>query len=262
MQFLLAILALATTAHADQPGFLKDFNYQVTQLKTMGQAQALENAMSTDTRLYSICANRAHFWANDLARKKNVQVGKVFIHFTAAGEADEDVSWAYHVAPYVIVNGKEMVLDPVFAAFNKKPVELSEWTNHFGKSPNCVELDPLNNPDHLKLEQNNVGFDNVTPLSPKTGNARQYPSTEGYCYIRKVPMYYQYPSEIYGADLFKSGKPEFSVFDYQDFQENSVLNACQQAMNVKFKMEHSCFDYLGLKKKPGILQKLLQDDIF
>jgi hypothetical protein len=261
MQFLLAILALVSTAHADQPGFLKDFNYQVTQLKTMGQAQALENSLTTETRNSSICANRAHYWSYELSKFKNIQTGKVFIHFTALGEANENKEWAYHVAPYVVVNGEEMVLDPVFAEFKKRPVKMENWTNHFGKSKNCVVLDPLNNPEHLKLEKNNVGADFITPLDEKTGSARQYPSTLGICYIRKVPMYFQWPSEVYGSDLYRTGDSQYSQFNYESFNEEGVLAACKQAVKWSVQASQSCSDYLGIKAKPGFLQKLLQDDV-
>ncbi len=248
MHFILVILSLISTANASEPGFLEDFNYQVTQLKSVAQAQALENSLTVETRLTSICANRAHYWSYELAKFKNIQTGKVFIHFTKEGQAEENKEWAYHVAPYVIVNGEEMVLDPVFAQFRKRPVKLSDWTNHFGKSKSCVVLDPDHNPEHLKLELNNLGDDYKTPLDAKTGNARQYPSTEGICYIRKVPMYYQWPSEVYGADLFRAGNMQYSKFNYQSFDLDGVLQACRQAIKWKVQLQNSCSDYLGIKK--------------
>jgi len=249
MNLLFALLSLTVSAHADQAGFLKDFNYQVTELKDMGQAQALENLMTTDTRQMSICANRAHLWANDLARLRNIQTGKVFIHFTAKGEANENGDWAYHVAPYVIVKGEEIVLDPGFGVFGGKPVKLSAWTKYFGKSENCVVLNPTENASHLVLEKNDIGSDDVTPLSSRYGTARQYPSTEGICYIRKTPMYYQFPVDVYGVDLLHSGKSEFSAYDMKAFDEDSVLMACKQATSISFKMKHDCASYLGIKKE-------------
>lgn len=256
MLFIFAVLStiLTSTHAAEQPGYLKDFNYQVTQLKNVGQAQALENILSKETRSRSICANRAHIWANDLARFKNAKVGKVFIHFTALGKADENGDWAYHVAPYVIVNGQEMVLDPAFDVFGGKPVKLENWTNYFGKSKNCVVLDPVNNPRHLELEKNNLAGDWMTPLE-YMGGVRQYPSTEGICYIRKVPMYYHFPADVYGADLLHNGKTEYSTFEKTSFSDEDVLAACQQAMTVKFKLDHSCYDYLGIKKPQSFFQK-------
>lgn len=241
------------------PGYLSDFNYQVSQLKNVGQAQLLENFLTTETRNTSICANRAHQWSYELAKFKNIQTGKVFIHFTALGEANENKEWAYHVAPYVIVKGEEMVLDPSFAVFGKRPVKMEDWTLHFGKSKKCVVLDPANNPNHLKLEMNNVGADYISPLDERTGSARQYPSTEGICYIRKVPMYYQWPSEVYGADLYRSGKSEFAKFNYDAFDLEGVLQACKQAVKWSVQMNQSCADYLGIKKQPSLLDRILQE---
>ena len=259
MNLIFAILSLASVAHAEQPGYLKDFNYQVVQLTDPQQAQILESSLTTETRQTSICANRAHYWAYELYKFQNqVQTGKVFIHFTAAGEANENKDWAFHVAPYVIVNGEEMVLDPAFAVFNKRPVKMADWTNYFGKSKNCVVLDPIGNPEHLKLEMNNIGSDDKTPLSAVTGFARQYPSTEGICYIRKVPMYYQWPSEVYGVDLFHAGNPAYERFNYTGFDGDGVLQACKQAVKWNVQLQKSCSDYLGIKKSPGFLEKLLQ----
>ena len=237
-----------TTTPTPVPGFLSDFNYQVDQLKTLGEAQVLENFLTTDTRQHSICGNRAEMWSYELSKFKGVQTGKVFIHFTAQGEAKENADWAYHVAPYVIVNGQEMVLDPAFGVFNKRPVKMADWTNYFGKSKNCVLLDPSHNPEHLKLELYNLPSDDLTPLSNNIGTARQYPSTEGICYIRKVPMYYQWPSDVYGADLYRSGNSNYSKFDYENFDLQNVLSACQQAVSWSVQIKNSCSNYLDIKK--------------
>ena len=247
MHILLAIFTMISTANAQDIGYLKDFNYQVQQLSSMRDAQILENFLTKETRNTSICANRAHYWAYELAKFKNVQTGKVFIHFTAEGEANENKDWAFHVAPYVIVNGEEVVLDPAFAVFNNAPVKMADWTNYFGKSKKCVVLDPLHNPAHLKLEMNNVGSDSNTPLDAKTGYARQYPSTEGICYIRKVPMYYQWPAQVYGTDLMRTGNTRYSDFNFQSFDQQSVLQACRQAVRWDVQLSVSCSKYLGIK---------------
>ena len=259
MSLLLATLSIVSAAFAGQPGFLKDFNYQVVQLKSIEQAEFLENSLTTQTRTTSICANRAHYWSYELSKFQHVQTGKVFIFFTAKGEANENGDWAYHVAPYVVVDGEEVVLDPAFSVFNGKPVAMDDWTQYFGKSSQCIVLDPAHNPEHLKLEINNVGSDDKTPLSENTGNARQYPSTEGTCYIRKVPMYYQWPSEVYGVDLYRAGNLDFKKFNYQGFDGQNVLSACKQAVRWDIQLGHSCSDYLGIKEKPGFLEKLFQN---
>ncbi len=181
------LLGLAPIAQADPtPGYLSDYQYQVATVSTLEEAQSIMDLEVTETRLKSICANRAEVWTYMMNRKRGIQVGKVFIHFTQLGEADESKEWAYHVAPYIIVNGEEMVLDNGFGHFEGKPAAMKDWEKYFGKSENCVVLDPTHNPEHLALEQNNLPNDWVTPLTYKSGAARQYPTTFGICYIRKT----------------------------------------------------------------------------
>ena len=242
MILLLALFPMLASFAGQPAGYLKDFDYQVTNYDSWSDAYALEKLMSVETRDRSICSNRAHFWANDLARFRNIKVGKVFLHFTDQTESKTN-TWSYHVAPYVMVKGKEMVMDPVFYVFGGMPVTLDVWLKHFARTQNCLELDPMNNPEHLALEKNNLADDSMTPLEYK-GGVRLYPSKLAKCYIRKVPMYYQNPADVYGVDLFRSGKTEYASFERWYFDQNSVQDACQQAMSMKFKLKHSCMDYL------------------
>jgi hypothetical protein len=244
----LGMMGLGSMAQAqtESTGFLADYGYQVANLTSMRQAQSLMDTETRDTAKSSICANRADVWSYVMNRDRNVQVGKVFIHFTKDGEATENKQWAYHVAPFVYVNGQPMVLDNGFDVFNHQPVPLAQWENYFGKSDHCVALDPLHNPAHMALEQNNLPNDHVNPLTYTRGGARQYPSTEGICYIRKVPMYYVYPIDVYGADLALSGQSQFSSFLLNDFNKDDVLSACRQALTLSARISTSCASYLGI----------------
>lgn len=244
------VLTAPVFAHgqsSEMPGFLSDYHYQVTNLSSYAEAQALMDTEAPETGNKSICGNRAQVWAYIMNQRKAVQIGKVFIHFTAKGQADENKEWSFHVAPYVMVNGEEVVLDRAFAAFNQKPTPLSNWTNYFGKSTKCVVLDPLHNPTHMNLEHNNLPNDQVDPISYKRGGARQYPSTEGICYIRKVPMYYAFPIDVYGADLALSGQSRFNSYLKSSFSKSDVLDSCKQAMTTSFRMSQSCAKYLGIE---------------
>ncbi|MBC7396942.1 MAG: hypothetical protein H7333_05815, partial [Bdellovibrionales bacterium] len=168
----LTLLTAPLCAHAQSsnaPGFLADYQYQVSNLSSFSEAQALMDTENPYTSDKSICSSRAELWSYIMNRDKKVQVGKVFIHFTALGEANENKEWAYHVAPYVLVNGEEVVMDRAFVEFNQKPTPLANWTQHFGKSQNCVVLDPVNNKNHLRLEQNDLPKDDLTPLTYKKG---------------------------------------------------------------------------------------------
>jgi hypothetical protein len=243
----LGLLGLNTVAVAQTtPGFLSDYQYQVANLSSMEQAQSLIDSETRDTTQNSICANRADIWSFIMNKNTNLQVGKVFIHFTAEGEATESAAWAYHVAPYVLVNGEEMVLDSAFGVFHGQPTPLADWTNYFGKSRNCVVLDPTHNPAHLALEQNNLPNDNVNPNTFTRGAPRQYPATEGICYIRKVPMYYVYPIDVYGADLTLAGQSQYSRYLINQFSTDDALAACKQAMTLGARLSQSCKSYFGL----------------
>jgi hypothetical protein len=157
----------------------------------------------------------------------------VFIHFTKEGQATENKQWAFHVAPYVLVNGEEYVLDGGFGVFNHKPVKLSDWMKYFGKSDRCVVLDPVHDQDHLLLETNN--------LYP-----RQYPATEGTCYVRKVPMYYLSPVVVDKADHALAGDAQCSDFVQDHFEPIDVLSSCKRAMSMGAQLKTSCSDYLGI----------------
>jgi hypothetical protein len=239
-----SLLSAGSFAQAASTGYIADYSYQVASVSS-SQAQSLIDGETRDTSSNSICANRADIWTYIMRKNSAVQTGKVFIHFTKDGQADENKQWAYHVAPFVIVNGEEMVLDSAFDVFHGKPVKLSEWTKYFGKSANCVELDPLHNPAHMKLEQNNLPNDRVNPITYTRGGARQYPSTEGICYIRKVPMYYSYPIQVYGADLALSGQGQYSSFVRNDFDKDEILSACRQALTFGSRLSESCASRLG-----------------
>lgn len=243
-------MALGQTSTTHPPGYLSDYRYQVVNLSSMDEAQELMNLETKDTRQKSVCANRAELWTYNMNHTDAVQVGKVFIHFTEYGEADQNKEWSYHVAPYVMVNGEEMVLDAGFGQFHGNPVAIKDWEKYFGKSENCVVLDPTHNPTHLALEQNDMPSDGVTPLTYTKGGARQYPATLGICYVRKVPMYYAYPKDVYAADLALAGNSNYSEFIKTGFDQDEVLFACKQATDLNFKMQHSCPDYLGIHKDP------------
>jgi hypothetical protein len=245
---LLSFSSASFAQSAPAAGYLSDYQYQVANV-TADQAQSLMDNEFRNTQNASICANRANLWSFIMNKDESIEVGKVFIHFTAAGEANENKQWSYHVAPYVIVNGVETVLDGGFDVFKHQPVALSDWTNYFGKSPNCVVLDPTHNPAHLALEQNDLPNDQVTPLTYKKGGARQYPTPEGTtCYIRKVPMYYTFPIDVYGADLALSGQTEYSKYLRTSFDKDDVLDSCKQAIGFFQNLSTNCSKYLGFSK--------------
>ena len=242
---------------AADPAVLKDFdNYQLTELNSVAEAQTLFNELNREFRVTSICANRAHVWSYDMLRQHGVKSGKIFIHFTPSGRADEDITWAFHVAPYVIVKEKqivdgveqivkkEYVLDAGFGSI-RGPITVQQWSKYFGKSENCVVLDPQNNPEHLKLEDHNSP--GLHPSNRHVNGATQYPMPQGStCYVRKTPMHYWMPAGVYGNDLYAAGKSEYSIYHLNDFNQSMLVQACKQGIQgfPLFK-KRWCREYLG-----------------
>jgi hypothetical protein len=248
MKFLLILstfLFSSLSAFADRPGYLEDFQYHVANFQTFADAQNLMNTELPYFAPMSVCADRAMIWAF-LMRQKGFKVGKVYIFFTHAGRNAENKGWDYHVAPYVLVNGEEYVLDTVFPEFGHRPAKMGTWTQYFGSSDHCVVLDPVHNPAHLKLEQNDLPSDNVTPLTFKRGGVREYPSDEGVCYIRKTPMYYGSPISVYAADLALAGDAQYANFVRTDFNPREVKRSCNDSFPDFRRFPVTCEEYLGL----------------
>lgn len=226
-------------------------NYEISEV-TPAQASALFASLNRDFRSNSICANRAHVWAYDMLRNNGIKSGKAFIHFTPSGLADEDITWAYHVAPYIIVNDNgvktEMVLDAGFGSI-RGPITMSQWSKYFGKSANCVVLDPQNNPEHLRLEDRSSP--GLHPNNRRVNGAMQYPTPAGStCYLRKTPMHYWMPYIVYGNDLYRSGRSEYSIYQTRDFNSAQLVQACKNGLSSNgliFNKRKYCREYLGFE---------------
>jgi hypothetical protein len=229
-----ALAQSAATPPAATPGYLADFDYQVTNFSTYEEAAAAMNLETTETLGKSICENRAEVWSYMMNKTLNINVGKVFILFTDQSDPKEDTEWAFHVAPYVLINGQEYVLDTAFDVFDHMPKPLGEWTTYFSKVPDCAVLDPIHNPDDLAMEANN--------LAP-----HQYPVTNGHiCYLRKMPMYYISPVTVYKSDLAMA-QGTTNNFLETSFDKEDVLSSCRQAMGRGL-FSDPCMKYLGFAK--------------
>lgn len=245
--------SFAQVQSVTMPGYLADYHYQVANV-TQDEAQAAMKSERTDFQRDSVCADRAELWTYVMQDKFNISPGKVFIHFTDEGLPKEDKQWAYHVAPYVIVDGEEMVLDSGFSVFKGRPVKLTEWMKYFGKSDACKVLDPTHNKADLALEQNNLPFDQdesgnpLTPLNYTDGAARQYPATDGaICYVRKVSPVYRYPKDVYAADLALSGQHVYDKFLMKTFDKDEVSFSCNGVISRwrAKAIAGECSKYLG-----------------
>lgn len=130
------------------------------------------NLRSKGLRRGSQCFHRAYAWAYDLWRYEGVPTHKVFLFFTPKYLRQYGYKWWFHVSPYVIVDGDEVVLD---ATFTSGPMKMQEWTNVFlGPDPYCPTVTDYRGWDEHHRDK--------------------------FCYLRKVPMHYYHPDRIEAAD--------------------------------------------------------------
>lgn len=220
---LLTATAIVATygfkSHADI-----DPNFGVTDVGSMARAHQLWSSLNRDTRSKSICANRAMVWAYDMYRNQGIQTGKVYVFFTGNHPSSDDKTWVYHVAPYVLVNGQEVVLDAGFGDI-QRPYTMEEWLYRFGRG-NCKVLD--------KLE--------------KAWGSMYYNDLQEDCYARKVPMYYYMPMDVYDGDFNRDTDGD-GITTRNNFPMGEVLLACKQALNGPIlpnrKLKY-CKEYFGL----------------
>ncbi len=184
----------------------------------------------------SVCANRAHTWAYDMYRRHRINTGKIIIYFGSGLYAADDKQWWYHIAPYVIENGQEMVLDGGFSRI-RGPVTSEQWIKDFGKGNKCKELTKAdvkyNSLTKSMTMLPGLGYDEKTGL-PRGGEAM--------CYIRRVPMEYWTPLSVYLHEFNKNVRGETLVepFNGTDFDAvngnkfNDVMIACNEATTTNF----------------------------
>lgn len=261
----LPAIASAQTSNMSKPGYLPEFNYQLSSVD-MPTAEAMMKSERRDTALSSICSNRANLWAHNMSEQYKVKVGKMFIILAD----NTSLKWSYHVVPYTIVNGQEMVLDGgvgkilghELGTFHKGPTDVATWSNHYSGGTNpCVVLDPVNNPEHLKMEQlimpDDIGTDGkvMDPLNAPTDvkkdeftGVRKFPGTDDVrCYIRKVPMFYVFPRDFYGADLALTGDTRLKSYVVNEFDKLDLWDSCDDAL--KGDTFNKCSDELGFIPK-------------
>jgi hypothetical protein len=157
---------LPTDQRYDDPAFIP------TNLSSLEHAQSLMDELKFYRKSYAECFQRAHLWAFELRQMMNIQSQKVFLFFTDRYTRRTGFDWWFHVAPFVLVNGTEMVLDPYFFS---KPVDLQTWTNYFMKSnTSCWIAGTYQDYEAHQQDQD--------------------------CILRKVPMYYFTPSSVEDRD--------------------------------------------------------------
>jgi len=137
-----------------------------------------DERMNEGDKKRSECFKRAHIWAYDLWSQLKITSQKVFIFYTERNSAyytGDRKRWEFHVAPLVIINGSEYVLD---GTFMEKPIPLKEWVAHFIMSPN-ITCPVINK--YKEYDNDNAQWSRL-------------------CYIMKTPMHYFSPVDIAERD--------------------------------------------------------------
>jgi hypothetical protein len=143
-----------------------------TNLTSIDDAKKLMEELRFNSRSKAECFQRAHLWALEMRQMMNAQTQKVFLFFSDKYTRRTGFDWWFHVAPFILVNGVEMVLDPFFF---DHPVDMKTWTDRFmDGDPECLVANT-----YQEYENQNTKVD---------------------CILRKVPMYYYAPSSVEARD--------------------------------------------------------------
>jgi hypothetical protein len=229
-----------------QTGYIKDFNYQLTDIAQKGLKK--EDLFPKMTRNgvdleNSICANRAHLWAYDFYRWYGINTGKIFIFFGSSIWEGDDQGWMYHVAPYIVENGKEYVMEASYDDV-PKPLTVNEWISNetYERVSDCVEITAADTDltEYFYARYN---------LPEVRANGR----TSGRCYIRKVPGHYWFPTSIAYHDLRRDEDGGEVEFDPKGFDIDDVFDACVDAFSSRLgrwmggDARAKCKKYLGIR---------------
>lgn len=162
-----------------------DSEFIPTNLSSVADAQKLLVKLKYLKKAHSECYQRAHLWSLEMRQMANIKSQKVFLFFTDKYRRNTGFDWWFHVAPFVLVNGKEMVMDPYFF---KEPIDMQNWTNYFMPShPKCATV-----ATYQEYEKRSNSED---------------------CILRKLPQFYYQPLDIENRDA--GGLPITDWIDYQ-----------------------------------------------
>lgn len=152
-------------------------------------SEVFSDMLNDGDRRRSQCFKRAHMWAYDMWSKLGINSQKIFIFYTRRYIQHEEFEWWFHVAPMVVANGKELVLD---GTFMEKPISVQEWKDYFIKSTKITC--PVIN--HYSDYENN--------------------QWQRLCYLMKVPMYYFTPLNIEDRDKKGAMRNHWVLEELQD----------------------------------------------
>lgn len=107
-------------------------NDYVTNFRDQRRVDEIFRSQRTDVKEKSQCYNRAHVWSWEMRRYSEngrvVQPGKMWMYFTKKYIRAYRFKWWFHIAPYVQLNGEEVVMDKKFL---RGPISTRGWTDFF-----------------------------------------------------------------------------------------------------------------------------------
>lgn len=152
--------------------------------------------------IVSQCFNRAHVWAYEWKKKRDLNSGKMFVFFTRKYIRENNFHWWFHVAPFVHVavgeNIKERVLD---MKFMNGPKTVGDWVKGLlKKDVQCVTVN-------------------------KYSDYANYPESND-CYLMRASMYYYWPLDLENEELYGTKK--------QSWSKAELSIAYDEAFNLNF----------------------------
>ncbi len=228
---------LASDENTVDLSYLPDFDYRMTDVGGKEAVDELYNILTDDLdkNPNNVCHNRAHMWAYQMYRLKNVNSGKVLIIYGRDSHESGEVGayakkpysetnvgaygaagyrWWFHIAPYVISEGQEIVMEKMFKL--NTPTPMKDWLAHMTGGRECKVLD---------------GTGSETVVYDYMRKANSVPTAEGGhpCYIRKMPMGYLGPQSAYNHDIRKYIYPN-------ELTDGLVMSSCLNSLAGKRKM--------------------------
>lgn len=159
-----------------------------TDVGAVDQVQRLFGLQNDGDKSRSQCFKRAHMWAFDMWTREGIISQKIYIFYSKRYIQLEEFDWWFHVAPVVVSNGIEYVLDKTFL---DKPVTIPEWKQKFMKA--SVTCDTIEHYDQYETRPWNR-----------------------LCFLMKTPMWYFRPADIRARDHQGIEKNNWVLMELQD----------------------------------------------
>lgn len=159
-----------------------------TDIGSLERAQRIFKNLNDGDKSRSQCFKRAHIWSWDMWTNHGITSQKIYMFYTRRYIQLEDFDWWFHVAPMVVADGVELVMDKTFT---KEPTTVPEWKKKFMKSEvKCNEITKY--AEYEDHQWNRL------------------------CYIMKTPMYYFRPFDIRRRDEQGIVKKNWVLMELQD----------------------------------------------